>query len=230
MKEKSISQMDALVTHIVHGGYDMIVVEGYDGVGKGKVIQELHERLGYPVYRPNYTFWMHHELPKKFRWMINASYLDILNSSGITPDPIIFDRGFLSGIVYNDLSLRNDHELLTKNLSIFYVIVTCDEESYKKFKEIRGVDDGKTYEECDFYSHMYEFVCENSPGMHYFIYQNTYEKEYGEQALKSCSGCGHYSYGRCMHPKKRGEEVHEDSPRCDDYAVKEVQDVELQQV
>ena len=42
--------------------YDAVVVEGYDGVGKGKVLNLLSEFYNVEPYRPDYNLWQKYDL------------------------------------------------------------------------------------------------------------------------------------------------------------------------
>ena len=85
---------------------DVIIVEGYNGVGKSRVIDYLQNLLDVHAYRPDYVGWFR-KVPRDSRWIASLAFLDIVKNQEFKLDhKLLLDRGFLSGAVYN-----NDMEL-----------------------------------------------------------------------------------------------------------------------
>lgn len=55
-----------------YGPLDAIVVEGYDGVGKGRVLNLLSELFSVIPYRPDYNLWQRHDHRYKDRWKVSG--------------------------------------------------------------------------------------------------------------------------------------------------------------
>lgn len=223
-----MSYVDALrflIERVKDADPQIIVVEGYDGVGKGTLIENLSIFLPeVKVYRPDYNFWTKHQLPKSHRWAINAAYLDILKQTGTElKSPILFDRGMLSGMVYNDRSLSEDYKSLIKGLNVFHIIVRCDESSFYKFKGVRGVDDNSDYRTCKNYTDHF-IVLAREMRIKFAIFDNDYDESFGALASVSCQGCGHYNRGKCENPDVPYTEVSPYQKRCEFSTRKEVQD------
>jgi len=56
------------------GKLDAIVVEGYDGVGKGRVLNMLSVFYSKIPYRPDYNLWQKHGLEQPDRWKISGFF------------------------------------------------------------------------------------------------------------------------------------------------------------
>lgn len=220
-----LESLKSLVPKIKSKDYRVIVVEGYDGVGKGTVIDDITAFLtSVKVYRPDYNFWTKHKLPKSHRWAINAAYLDILKQTkDYQESTILFDRGMMSGMVYNDLSLSEDYKDLIDGLDILHIIVRCDEDSFYKFKEVRGVDDGSDYDTCKRFTDLYIKLASDM-GIDYTVFDNQYDESFGAISSLSCQGCGHYNRGKCENPHVSFNEVSPYQSRCEFSTGKEVQD------
>lgn len=207
--------------------YDVIVVEGYDGVGKSTFIRGLLDTLGAKVYRPNYNYWQTVGLAPDQRWIIGASFFDFVNSGTIDfHRPLIIDRGILSAMVYNSPRLGKGYLQLIKdsNLSVLHVIVSTDRDSYDQYKKMRGVEGAVV---------PYEVVVQKTKlfvdyavllGLDYLTVSTKYSEDYARLVRGKCGSCGHYSYGVCKHPLHEGQVVSADQDRCDESTQKEVQD------
>lgn len=215
------SQITELCELIETNKYHVVVVEGYDCVGKGRVIEELSKKLGAKVYRPNYNFWESHALPRSFRWVIGASILDYFSNTVKPDEHIIFDRGMMSGAVYNDdFELLIGYRDLIENLKVLHVLIEASSQSRKKFEEIRGEKPDPT--KYLRYQHMFEdlIVCYKLDS---YLFVNEYEEEYAKSVEETCQSCGHYSHNKCNNPK-HVKSVKPTDPRCEDSKDKEVQD------
>lgn len=229
MPNVRVATLQDISEMILVNEYQAVVVEGYDGVGKGTVISTLKDcSRSYSVYRPDYNFWEKYKLPKSHRWAINAAYLDILKqtSNQSKHKVIIFDRGMLSGIVYNSPELSEGYKYLLKGLKVFHIIVRCDRESYYDFKEVRGVDDGNTYDTCQIKTLDYINTA-HELGLDYIVYTNKYDEDLGNLNKLICGGCGHYNQGKCMNPHVSNVEVGYHRARCEYSKEREVQDEQL---
>lgn len=212
---------------------DIIVVEGYNGVGKSRVLEALQENYQVGVYRPAYNGWAN-ALPKHYRWSIFASFVDVINSLHLTDfegAPLLFDRGFFSAI-YNDVDLIKYYKSVIKDLKVLQILVTCDEESYNKFLSVRDSEKNLSYEECSKVTEEYRKAF-NSVDAWYVEFINVYDESIGKIHESTCRGCGHYNIGDscCKHPACKNKKVSPDDSRCSLSKEKEVQDCgELQTV
>lgn len=218
-----------------HQGMDAIVVEGYDGVGKGTVLNYLSEYLKVVPYRPDYNKWLNFDIRPQDRWKISGFFWDILshfkNPLDDSSKVMLFDRGVLSGAVYNnDMSIADLYKDLIKDLKVLHIYVTCSPEDYTKFMMVRnpGITEDEIKTELTKFSEYEQryFEAFNRLGIdcRYITYQNHYDKYYAQLSAKTCSGCGHYSYGYCQHPDTPGIQVSCYSVRCDKSQDKETQD------
>lgn len=207
--------------------YNVIIVEGYDGVGKSTFMKGLADSIGGTIYRPDYIYWQSVGLPKGSRWIIGASFFDFMKSRSIQlTRPLLIDRGILSAMVYNSPRLGKNYKTLIdeSGLSVLHLIVNTDEESYKKYCSMRGSEGIPP---------TYRIVAEKTKlfidyasllGIDYLTVNNQYSEDYARLVGGKCGSCGHYSYGVCQHPIHRGRKVSPDTPRCEESAQKEVQD------
>lgn len=202
--------------------YRVVVVEGYDCVGKGRVIEELSKKLDAKVYRPNYNFWESHTLPRSLRWVIGASILDYFSNTVKPDECIIFDRGMLSGAVYNnDSDVMIGYSDLIKNLKVLHVLVTTDKASYERFAELRG-EKSKSYRVYLRYEGAFQNLIEENK-LYYYPFINQYDEEYADSVGDTCQSCGHYSHNKCNNPKHI-KSVKPTDHRCENSKDKEVQD------
>lgn len=192
------SNMDALVARINSGGYDAILVEGYDCVGKGRVIEELSKRLFLPVYRPTYDY-IRNNLPREYRWIINWSYFDIIKKTGVLRRPLIFDRSMISAAVYNsDRRIMRELENVSKGMKILCVLVTVPLGDYPKFAEVRGMSPNRV-EYIEYLNRFYSYLDESS--IEYTGFLNRFDEEYSKKVSGTCASCDHYDGKECTHPK-----------------------------
>lgn len=207
--------------------YNVIVVEGFDGVGKSTFIQGLLDSLGAQVYRPDYTYWQSMSLPDHYRWVIGASFFDFMRTESIQlTKPLIIDRGILSAMVYNSPKLgKNYKSLLEKSkLSVLHLIVTTDAESYKEYCRLRNSETpAPDYEIVASKTKLFIDYA-NLLGIDFMTINNKYSESYGRLVEGKCGSCGHYSYGICKHPLNSGMKVSPNMPRCSESSQKEVQD------
>ena len=206
--------------------YDIIVVEGYDGVGKTTFIRGLLPQINGIMYRPDYYYWESLNFPKKYRSFIGASILDFLSSVPKNPGdpPIIFDRGVLSGMVYtNPIVGKNYQYLISKSgRKVLHLIISTDEESYHKYAEMRGSDtELAPFSEVEKKTLDYITYAELL-GLDYEVVSNLYNQDYADKSVDKCGSCGHYcADGYCSLLHKY---VEFSTPRCSRSSTKEVQD------
>ena len=222
------SEKELLDYIIFYGPLDAIVVEGYDGVGKGRVLNLLSDFLSVVPYRPDYNLWQKYDHRNIDRWKVSGFFWDVyshFNTSGDRKVPMLFDRGVMSGAVYNhDDTIAEDYKNLLRDMRVLHILVSCDEEDYIKFAEIRksiSTVDYKIYEEfTEEYKRLFELA-----GVDYVVYENHYDESLSKQLSNTCEGCGHYNYGYCRHPKINCT-VDSGNERCSFSRDKETQDME----
>ena len=218
-----------LIEVLQGNNYDAIVVEGYDGVGKGKVLSILSELYGVTPYRPDYNLWQKYDLRPEDRWKISGFFWDIFSHFNRynlpLATPMLFDRGVLSGAVYTDYRIASDYRYLLRGRYVLHILVTCDEESYYKFAEVRGKY-GASYQEYQKYTQKYKDAIKDS-GVEFLIYENHYDENEAEKLAKTCEGCGHYNYGYCRHPLLNMR-VDGSTIRCGYSTDSEVQDIDTE--
>jgi len=238
-----IDSMDKLLNHIITNcfEYDGIVVEGYDCVGKGRVLTDIAYGLNTTVYRPDYTVWTPEFLGKEERWKLSAYYLDIcsklhiprksLNIQEFRNNPIdIFDRGVLSGYVYNHVDIRKFYKEILRDYRLLHVIVTCDEYSFFKYLESRNnnITEQQKHEELfklAVYTESYVNIAKELDLLA-CVYINSYDQ--CKDNSNTCEGCGHYSYGVCKNPRSDyyNNTVNDNLSRCKVSNDEEIQDVQ----
>lgn len=212
--------------------WDAIVVEGYDGVGKGKLLSTLSSLMHVTPYRPDYSFWQQYEHHQPDRWKISGFFWDIfshfMHDRVHTGTTLLFDRGVISGAVYNkDESIARNYSKLLRGMRVLHILVTCSEEDYYKFAEVRGCDEHDKqilYKDYQEYTSRYHRYLELA-GVDYLIYENHYDPELAGNLAETCGGCGHYSYGVCKNPKV-AKAVDSYQPRCEHSTDEEVQDAD----
>ena len=231
---KTFSVESDLLSYVNSEEFDGIVVEGYDGVGKGKILTSLSKNYKVTPYRPDYNFWQNFDLRKTDRWKISAFFWDVFNHFQLDrPNhPLLFDRGILSGAVYNcDEEIAQAYKSVLRGRRVLHILVICDHDSYKNFQLIRNptLEDGDInymYNECLDYTQSYMHNLDIS-GVEWVIYKNIYSAEDAETYKKTCSGCGHYNGGVCRNPRFNCP-VPADQPRCEYSAEREVQDYDTE--
>src|SRR5579875_199385 len=119
---------------------EVLIVEGHDGAGKGRVIKDLVLNLGIKVYRPDYRYWNDHVTTKK-RWVISRAFFDLIPLVGLK-EKLIIDHCMISGAVYEeDLQIAKDMAELCKKTRILHVLVTANRDDYYKMQGVRlGTD------------------------------------------------------------------------------------------
>lgn len=221
-----------LLDFIYNNRFDAIVVEGYDGVGKGRILDMISSTLSVTPYRPDYEFWQKYGLRPQDRWKISGFFWEIYNHFHLDSmgTPLLFDRGILSGAVYNnDPNIAKDYKSLLKGRRVLHILVDCDIESYVKFCKVRNpnITEEDISLECQKfveYQRRYKEYLKLSKII-YCVYMNTYDKDIADTLASTCEGCGHYSYGRCRHPNNHGFRVNPLQTRCSLTYDKEVQDI-----
>lgn len=215
------------------GHLDAIVVEGYDGVGKGRILSELSTVLGVTPYRPDYNLWQSHELKKTDRWKISGYFWDIYSHFNTSSDKVLlFDRGILSGAVYNDdISIAYHYKDITRDMKILNILVTCDTESYIKFQKLRNPEIDEDTIKVEYlayreYTDRYLKVFKIA-GADYIVFHNKFDSSIAEDTSDKCKGCGHYNHGWCRHPVMNCI-VDENNKRCNLANTKEVQDIDTE--
>lgn len=206
---------------------DAIVVEGYDGVGKGKVLDLLSEMYGVIPYRPDYNLWQKYDHRNIDRWKISGFFWDVFSHFkelyGELKAPMLFDRGVISGAVYNDDDrIAADYMSILRNAHVLHILVTCSESDYYKFQRSRGASFIPYYQEYRDYTDRY-IQALTKAGLPWMIYENSYDEEESIRLASTCRGCGHYSYGWCRHPDMNCR-IDGDAYRCEKSGDMEVQD------
>lgn len=218
----TLSDMTSLLDHIREESPEIVVVEGYNGVGKSRVIEAIQREFSIRAYRPDYTGWAK-RIPAKYRWSIHAS---ILSAIGHPADMMLFDRGIFSGVVYNsDFSLVDAYIDLSKDRKIMQILVTCGYEDYQKFLLIRGSDKELSYTECEGATETYRTAYQKA-GVPYVEFVNVYQEDVGREHRATCRGCSHYnlSDSYCKHSSMNCY-VDPTRLRCEHTQEKEVQDL-----
>ena len=113
-----------------HSSLDAIVVEGYDGVGKGRVLNVLANYYQVVPYRPDYNLWQKYDHRKIDRWKVSGFFWDVYShfNQGRRnfSAPMLFDRGVISGAVYNkDDNIARDYKKLLRDMRVLHILVTC---------------------------------------------------------------------------------------------------------
>lgn len=228
---EEIREIEDLLFYVEFLEPSIIVVEGYNGVGKSRVLEFLSSKYGTGIYRPSYDNWAK-LLPASYRWAIFASFVDVVKQLRLefqTP-PLLFDRGFFSGVVYNDPNLADYYKSVAGDLNILHILVTCSEDSYSKFLSVRSSDKDLKYEDCFRVTGAYRSAMSRA-GAHFVEFLNIYDEKIGRNHQDTCRGCSHYNIGDscCKNPVYQNKRVSPDTPRCENSAMREVQDLgELQ--
>ncbi len=209
-----------------HGPLDAIVVEGYDGVGKGRVLSLLSNFFNVIPYRPDYNLWQRHDHRYKDRWKVSGFFWDVyshfMEGHSRSGPPMLFDRGVMSGAVYaHDDSIAEDYKKLLRDMRVLHILVTCTEEDFSYFADVRNISH-LDYKVCEDFTNEYKRLFELA-GVEYVLYENHYDKSLAERLSSTCAGCGHYSYGYCRHPDIN-DKTNPDYPRCKLSYDEEVQD------
>ena len=206
-----------------------IVIEGYNAVGKSVLLEKLVEVFNFRVYRPDYNSWAN-KIPREYRWAIFSSFMNISSEMKVQPKlPILFDRGIFSGVVYNnDLDLARIYNSIVGDYfkDILHVLITCGEEDYKKFLEVRGSDKYLSYEDCLDYTNRYINAFEQA-SVNYIIYNNKFDNR--RNSADTCLGCSHYTFhtNSCNNPVALNNgitNVSSNRKRCEYSNMREVQD------
>lgn len=213
-----------------HKDLDAIVVEGYDGVGKGRVLDMLARLYSTTPYRPDYNLWQQYDHRQIDRWKVSGFFWDVYSHFGHQfATPMLFDRGVISGAVYNhDKRIARDYPSLIRDMKILHILVVCSNEDHAQFLTIRNphitaeeiTESIRLYQE---YTEEY-LDCLEESGVRYIIYRNKFNKDESKILSETCAGCGHYSYGWCRHPEINLA-VDGSCQRCDRSSDKEVQDI-----
>lgn len=216
--------------------YKIIVVEGWDCVGKSFILDTLSKSLGAPVYRPNYNYWQDHQLPQNLRWIIGAGIFDLISSKSVhLENQLLIDRGILSGMIYTSPAVGIGYKNLLDNFpkmsdgfdsdyKVLHVIVGTDEDSFNKFNELRGVGGVKTdYATVAMKTQLFIDYA-RLLGLDYIKVMNKYDEMYASKVRDHCGSCGHYSYGICKHPAQNGMKVSPFQDKCSVSGDLEVQD------
>lgn len=221
-----------------YGHLDAIVVEGYDGVGKGRVLNLLSNVYSVVPYRPDYNLWQKHDHRYKDRWKVSGFFWDVyshfMEGHERNGSPMLFDRGVISGAVYgHDHTIAEDYKKLLRDMKVLHILVICDKDDFIKFQGVRGIqvesDEIASYQE-EYESFTREYVeCFNIAGVDYLVYKNEFIEDEADILSKTCAGCGHYSYGICRHPYIN-RKVNPDNERCFLSKDKETQDMEVNNI
>lgn len=205
---------------------DLIIVCGYDNVGKGMILDLLSSK--YKVFHPDYKFICEH-VSKEDRWTYFMYFLDILQtfkSSFQTETPLVFDRSSLCGSVYNNNPyIAKMYASKLKDLNVLHVLVTCDKPTYVKLSEVRNNDTKFNYEDYLIYTERYKSYM-NLLDISYVEYNNIYDETLGNYLSKVCGGCSHFKNNMCINPRGIKSNKY-DSERCEFTNDAEVQDVEM---
>lgn len=131
------STVDLLGLSSIINDYDILVVEGYDMVGKSTLISNLvsimstldfHRVRPVVVFRPDYDNLCYDDvIDKSNRLVIGLSVLDFIRSDKNYNKLTIFDRGLPSGIVYS--ALYQDNKLnkcmIDSYIDLYLNMKTC---------------------------------------------------------------------------------------------------------
>lgn len=221
-----------LINVYIQGESDAIIVEGYDGVGKGRVLNILSEVLDVTPYRPDYNLWQNYDHRMIDRWKVSGFFWDVFSHFQLSSSraPMLFDRGVISGAVYNhDISIAKNYKQLLRDSSVLHILVTCSKWDFIEFQKLRDpsineFDLGYKWSECTRYTEDY-LRCLDIAGVDYIVYDNKFNPDLAEDSKRFCLGCGHYSYGICRHPDKNYK-VDPYTERCENSIDKETQDRE----
>ena len=229
MTENEIKLIER-IKEIYPEGLDAIVVEGYDGVGKGRLLNTLSDYYEVVPYRPDYNLWQQFDHRKVDRWKISGFFWDVFshfhNSSGA--NAMLFDRGVLSGAVYNnDMTIADNYKSMLRDMKVLHILVECTEEDFTHFSLLRNSNNTISdiqieYDKYFYYTCRYHEALTRS-GVDYITYWNEYDTSIASDSVDSCIGCGHYNHGICRHPKIN-REVEGSGYRCSYSTDKEVQD------
>lgn len=230
--------MHTLGDQFIDQGYkslDAIVVEGYDGVGKGVILNILSEMIGVTPYRPDYNLWQKYDHRQIDRWKVSGFFWDVFTHFKLTSKgtPMLFDRGIISGAVYNhDMSIAENYQKLLGESKVLHILVTCEKNSFCAFQKVRNpsiseFDLGYLWSEYGRYTEDY-FSCLDIAKVDYIVYDNKFNEELARNNKNLCSSCGHYNHGFCRHPKVNYA-VSPDHERCELSKDKEIQDMEVEE-
>lgn len=217
-----------------YGALDAIVVEGYDGVGKGRLLNSLSEIFGVTPYRPDYNLWQLYDHRRIDRWKVSGFFWDVyshfMKDKNIKGPPMLFDRGVISGAVYNgDITIAENYKTLLRDMRVLHILVCCKEEDYHRFSRMRtsnDVDIDFEWKRYLSYTARYR-ECLEAAGVDYITYYNVYDAKDAEKLSRTCAGCGHYNYGYCRHPDINSI-VEFNQTRCELYNEEEVQDIDTE--
>lgn len=205
---------------------DAIVIEGYDGVGKGRVLNALSTYYRVTPYRPDYNLWQMFDHRNIDRWKISGFFWDVFSHFNQHMDKVmLFDRGVISGSVYNDdMTIAMHYKEMLRDMKVLHILVTCSPEDYVKFCKARnpGYTESQLIEECNKFADYTDRYIEalEMAEVDYIIYYNRFDDSVDNSV---CMSCGHYSYGICRHPQIN-DYVNGNDPRCNLSKDKEVQD------
>ena len=219
-----------LFSYLEDKSLDAIVVEGYDGVGKGRVLELLSQHYGVVPYRPDYNLWNKFDHRYSDRWKVSGFFWDVYSHFNMHLDKVmLFDRGVMSGAVYNsDERIALEYKNFLRDMKVLHILVICDYASYKSFQIVRNSsildhDIRFMYREYLDFTQSYMTFLRKS-GVDWVIYKNKFSGELGLKYSETCAGCGHYSAGYCRNPRFN-KPVDSKSPRCEYSDEKEVQDI-----
>lgn len=223
MKLATVSTMEELFG-LVSDDLGLAIVEGYDGVGKGRIIRELVYNFGWKVYRPDYRYWNNH-LDTKKRWLIMRAFMDLMKITKME-DTILLDRAMMSGAVYaEDVSIAHEMSARIKDLDmdVLHILVTTDKDSYYK---MQGVQLGEEiprmpYSLCEKFTDRYRRYMDEA-GIKYVEFNNSFNVKVGNKSMGRCGGCDSWNLlrqeydsqkmvGHCAHWDR---EMPEDGDRC----------------
>lgn len=223
-----------LLCYVSNNRYDAIVVEGYDGVGKGRILSMLSEEFNVIPYRPDYNFWMRHDHRYADRWKVSGFFWDVFShffKNYTLSKPLLFDRGVISGSVYaKDESIAKDYKALLRDMKVLHILVVCDKEDYYNLVKVRFPDTdeddtAEMWEEYLEYTNKFIKSLELAE-VEYVVFKNTFDDDLAKTLSHTCEGCGHYSYGFCRHPSMNCK-VDKTEDRCLLSQDKEVQDINV---
>ena len=101
----------------------IIFVEGFDCTGKSTFIESFCALNGFELWEPKYhTDYPNSVLPYNHRYALGIALIDLVEDGITIEDPIIVNRGIISGLVYNKLysqgiSNMNTEEFLDYSIS-----------------------------------------------------------------------------------------------------------------
>ena len=224
--------------------YDLIVIDGSECVGKTNTITAIQENFGLKKsYRPDYSYWESAKLPMKDRWVIFMSAIDMFKAGIIKYEKptLLFDRGVLSGCVYNrDENLLKTYleqvRSLAGDLDILHILVTpATRDDHKNFLDMRyGVNSSEDSRYQRAFTLDRDFrdlfgYLKDIPTIDTMVYHKKFIPDLID--FNSCLACTHCRSNICTNPEATFYKENVSTRcRCKNSTDKEIQDKEIDDV